>query len=562
MSRVFTINRRLRSVRRYVEILRVLARYGFGGVVQELHLDRLVERGVTLVSAGRLAPEFHREPRQVRLRKAMEELGATFIKLGQVLSTRPDLIPEEWANEFRNLQDDCPQMSFEVVQDCLRAEFPGRMDELFEWIDQKALAAGSMAQVHRARLRGGIDIVIKVLRPGVREQTEADMEILHALAEFAEEHFSNLGYSPTEVVNEFARELQKEVDLSHEGRATERLRGCFADDPGVVFPRVYWDATTRNVLALEEIKGTPLSRLDLNSISLEDRKALVANGANAVLRQCLEIGFFHADPHPGNLFALPGGRVAFIDCGMTAQLDERTAQRLADLVTGVVRGDVEQVLGVVAALADVEPLKLEDRTVRADVRDFVSHFVNTPLERLNMGQLLREFFQKLREHKIRCPGDLVLLIKALTTIESVGARLDPQFDMVAFARPYVERLVRRKYGYTAMKRRLASSLNQYVELVEDLPAQMRLVLTQLRRNRFAVNLEHRGLTRLTQTIEHASRNIAYSMIIAAMLVGSSILVLADRGSPNWGLYSLGVVGFLGAFTMSVLVLLFNRQRRE
>ncbi len=559
MPDLLAINQTLRNLKRYAEILRILARHGFGDVVQEVKLDRLIERGVSMVSAGRLAPEFERLPRQVRLRKAMEELGPTFIKLGQVLATRPDLVPPEWADEFKNLQDDCPKLEFEQIERRLDEEFPGRRSEIFKSIQHKPLAAASMAQVHRAVLRDGTHVVIKELRPGIRELTETDMEIMRALAHWAEQHFANMGYSPTEVVTEFARELQKEVDLTHEGRATERLRTAFLEDPGVVFPKVYWEATTRNILALEEIKGVLLSRMKDGELSDEDRRSVVANGARAVLRQCLEIGFFHADPHPGNLFALPGGRVAFIDCGMTGQLDTRTSQQLADLVSGVVSGDVDRVIAVVGALGDLEPGKLDDRGFRADVRDFVSRFQNVPLAQLNLVPLLRDFFDRLRAHHVRCPGDLVFLIKALTTIESVGEWLDPDFQMMDFARPYVEKLVKRKYGVAALRRRITAGLLGYAELIEDMPMELRSLLTQLRRNRLAVNLEHRGLTRLINTMEHASRNIAFALVIASMLVGSAILVLAAREPGTGALWLLGVTGFIVAAALSALMIVSNRR---
>jgi ubiquinone biosynthesis protein len=557
-----SINQTLRNLKRYAEIVSVLAKHGFGEVVQQTKLDRLIERGVSIVSIGRLRPEFERLPLQVRLRKAMEELGPTFIKLGQVLATRPDLIPQEWADEFSKLHDDVPQVDFQVIEKRIEEEFPGRRTAVFQSIQPKAVAAASMAQVHRAVLNDGTHVVIKVLRPGIREITETDMEIMRTLAQWSEEHFANMGYSPIDVVNEFARELQKEVDLTHEGRATDRLRLAFEDDPEIVFPKVYWEATTRNVLALEEIKGISLAHVTDGELSDTERKRVVANGARAVLRQCLELGFFHADPHPGNLFALPGGRLAFVDCGMTGQLDTRTSQQLADLVSAVVNGDVDRVITVAGALADVDPNKLEDRSLRADVREFVSRFQNQPLDQLELGPILRDFFDRLRAHRIRCPADMVFLIKALTTIEAVGVALDPDFQMTEFARPYVEKLVMRKYGVAALRGRIATGLASYTELVEDLPVEIRSLLTQLRRNRFAVNLEHRGLTRLVNTIEHASRNISLALVISAMLIGSSILVLAAKAHGTGLLWFMGVAGFIGGLVLFGLVIVTNRRLKK
>lgn len=558
MTTLLPITRRIRNLQRYAEVLSVLVSYGFGDLIQELKLDRLLERGLSLVGVKH-KEEAVRLTRAARIRKAMEELGPTFIKLGQVLSTRPDLVPQEWVDEFKKLQDDVPPLPFEVIRQRLQEEFPGRLDELFKVVNPKPLAAASMAQAHRATLQDGTEIVLKVLRPGIQQVTETDMEILRALAQMAESHFNNLGFSPGEVVKEFARELAREVDMAHEGRATDRLRLYFEEDEGVVFPEVHWEASTRNVLALEEIHGILLSRVTESNLSKEDRRRVVENGARAVFRQCLEIGFFHADPHPGNLFALPGGRIAFIDCGMTGELDSKTTQQLANLVQGVVSGDSEKVISVVGALADVEPDKLEDRVFRADIRSFVSNFEGVPLERLDFGYLLNEFFARLRVHRIRCPADLILLIKALTTIQGVARDLDPTFEMIPFARPYVERMVERQYGFTAVRKRIQRTLLQYTELAEDLPREIRPILAQLRKNKLAVNLEHKGLHDLTRTIEHASRNIAFSLIIAAMLIGSSILVLAAQTPGLWVLTALGIAGFVVAAVMTVLIVISNRR---
>lgn len=559
MPNILEINQTIRHMRRYGEILRVLVRYGFADVVQELGLDRLLERGMSAVGAGKHAPEFEHLPRAVRLRRAMEELGPTFVKLGQVLSTRRDLVPEAWAVEFRQLQDNVPPVEFSEIKAVLAEEFQGREADLFTSIEKEPIGAASMAQVHRAVLADGEKVVLKILRPGIREITQTDMDVMRTLAHFAEARLANLGYSPTEVVNEFARELEREVDLTAEARGTERLRTYFLDDEGVSFPRVYWSATTRGVLALEEVRGVLLSRMKPGDLTDDEKKRVVSNGARAVMAMCLDLGFFHADPHPGNIFALPGGKVCFIDCGMTGHLDERTTDQLADLVLGVVNGDTRQVLDVVTVLADAEPSKMEDRGLRSDVRDFISHFQNTPLDHLNMTALLEEFFQKLRAHHLRCPGDLVLLIKALATIESVGEALDPSFDMMGFAKPHLERLVGRRYGVGAIRKRLQSGVARYLELVESIPDDVRTLVTQLKRNRLAVNLEHRGLTRLTSTIEHASRNISLALIVAAMMVGSSILVLAARNQTGWGMQAIGLAGFFASAILVVTMIISNRR---
>lgn len=562
MASVLSIPQTVRHVRRYAELVSILGRHGLQDLVQELGLDRLVGRGITLVR-GEDAAQLEHLPRMVRVRRAMEQLGPTFIKMGQVLSTRPDLIPPAWAKELEALQDECPVVDFVEVRARLKDAFGDQLDEIFKDIQTAPLAAGSIAQAHRATLADGTPVVMKVLRPGIEALTRTDMEILQDLAAILEKRVENMGLKPTEVVREFARELAKEVDLTNEARATDRLRAMFRDDDRVVLPKVYWNASARTVLTIDFIDGVPLSdRERIDAMPAQERAALVDAGADAVLKMCLEEGFFHADPHPGNLFALPGGRIAFIDCGMTGQLDAKTAEQLADLVAAVAQADPEGVIDVVGVLADAAPELLDDRAFRADVRDFVSHFQNTPLERMDMGRLLGEFFDRLREHQLTCPGDLVLLIKALTTIEGVAARVDPSFDMVGKATPYVERLVKRRYGPAAVSKRLKHAFAQYAELVEDMPKEFRALVRQVRRNKLAVNLEHRGLNQLTRTIEHASRNISYALIISAMTVGSSILILADRGTANWVLTVFGAIGFIGAAGLMVVMMMTNRRIKD
>lgn len=554
------ITRRIKHAQRYAQILEVLARHGFADVSQQLGLETLIDRGRAVLGAAPRATGEH-VPLAERLRLVLEDLGATYVKLGQVMSTRSDLVPPEWVEEFKKLQNNVPGVEYEVIEKMLQEEFPEGIKKHFRSISKKPLAAGSMAQVHRAKLKDGTPIVIKVLRPGVRDTIAIDMEILHSLAEFIEGRFADRGYSPTEVVNEFAKELRREVDLMYEGRSMERLGLQFEDDPDIVFAKVYWDATTHNVLAMEVIEGIVLADLKPGELDAAERRTLVENGARAVFRQCLEFGFFHADPHPGNLVALPGGRIAFIDCGMTGQIDARTARSLSDLVTGVVAGDLDRVIDAAGEITGAEQEKLDDRALRVDVNAIVSEFRGTPLERLNLGRVLQDFFGTLRTHKVRCPADIVLLIKAMTTIESVARDLDPSFELVTFVRPYIEDLVSKRYSVSALKGRFQRSMLQYMELVEDFPAELRPILSQLRKNKLAVNLEHRGLDRVTRAMEHASRNIAFALIISAMLVGSSILVLAARSAGTATFTIVGVAGFAASMVLAVLMVVSNRRNR-
>jgi ubiquinone biosynthesis protein len=559
MVPISPVANKLRNAKRFALIVEVLARHGFGSFLQDSGLDRVVQRGRELIFRAAPRDESTRLPEAVRLRLVLEELGPTFIKLGQVLSTRPDLIPPEVAKEFEKLQSDVPAVPYEQIRGRLVSEFGDSLDELFLEIDEEPLAAASMAQVHRARLADGTPVVLKVIRPGTRNLVEADVQVLSDLARFVEKHLGERGFHPTSVVREFSRQLKKELDLVNEGKATERLQRFFEDRPEIAFPKVYWEATTRSVLALEEIRGTLLSHLEPETLTEEERVAIARNGTDAVFRMCLELGFFHADPHPGNIFALPGGDICFIDCGMTGSIEEHTARDLLDLVAAVVKGDVSKVVRLMLALTDADPMLEEDRTLRVDTRDLVAKFQDDKLGGFDVGGMLQGLFEILREHHIQCPGDLVFLIKALTTIQGVGARIAPEFDIVAHLQPQITQLVKQRYGPRAMRIRFQRSLMGYVELAEELPYQLRMMASQVRRRDFSIKLQHKGLDELKETIAFSSRVLSLSVVIAASIIGSAIMIHADSGAQRWGLFAkigiwslIATLGFATTLLISVL----------
>lgn len=561
---VASIDRTLRSAKRYQEILSVLFHFGFEDIVVETGLRSWLKTHTKLDLLPARHQKYKDLTRPQRLRHVMEELGPTFVKIGQILSTRPDLIDPEFAKELKNLQYACAPADFAEVEELLKEQFGPDLQEVFQQINPVALAAASIAQVHEATLLDGTQIVIKVLRPHVEETIEADIEVLQGLARFAEKYFVQRGYSPKEVVNEFSRELRREIDLIHEGKATERLGRYFDDNPHIQFPRVYWRATTRKVLGLQKIEGTLLSHMSERDFSSEEIRALVKNCADAVFRQCFEFGYFHADPHPGNIFILSDGDVCFIDCGMTGRIDQRTSEQLANLIAGVVTADLDRVINMTLAISGADRSLVSNRTFRADVWDFILAFENTTLSTLDIGNVLESLFALLQRHHIRCPSDLVFLIKAITTIEGVAEELDPAFDIVGYVKPYLESLIKQRYGLAAIKKRFEMSLVEYLELVEDLPGAFKWIVSQIRSNSFSVQLDHHGLDRLTDTVHKASKNISVALISAAIMVGSAILILADNVSkePSGFLQNLGFVGVLAGFVLTIWILFTHTSDRE
>lgn len=542
--KITSIKRTIRNTKRFAEIVKVLSAFGFRQLVLDTGLNRLLGTVKDEIdpSSGDKSKDL---PRPVRVRMVLEELGPTFIKLGQILSTRPDLIPSEWANEFKKLQDRCQHVAFSEIYKVLILEFPGRLDLLFSSIEETPLAAASIAQVHRATMKDGTPVVIKVLRPGAKQLIEEDMDLVESLAQLLEQYFSDLGYSPTAVVKEFSREILKEINLVIEGQSTERLRRYFEDDDNISFPKVYWPATTRNVLTMQEIKGRLLSTVSPETLSQSERRTIVANGTDAVFKQCLRFGFFHADPHPGNIFLLAGGKLCFIDCGMTGQLDKKTTDQLINLVAGVVKGDIDRLCRVVIELTDVDPAVIDNRDFRLELQHLTGQFQNSDLQHLNITGLLSDFFGMLQRYHIQCPGDLMLLTKALTIIEGVAEYFDPTFDVLSHVEPQIQEIVQNRHSMRAIKNRIYKTFTSSLELLEDLPVDLQRFLDHARHSRFTLNLELKRIEHLSERIDTSSRIMGIAMIIAALIVGSSILILADRMSRQPGFIgTLGIIGLI------------------
>ncbi len=548
MSEGIHISAALRSAPRAAQVARAFTRFGFGTLLREIGLDKFVDKSEDEKAAVD-------RPLAVRIRLLLEELGSTFVKLGQIASTRADLLPADWIVELRKLQNKVPPVDWDRdggIGEFLADHLGERFERDFDWIEHESLAAASIAQIHRAKLSSGEEVVLKVLRPGIREQMSADIELMRLLSSLVRSHIEEVGFDPDSVIDEFSRQLHRETDMLIESRSMSRMRDDFADVDGVTFPRVYEDMCTSAVLVMEEIKGELLSDLDVSTLDTATREAIIRNGADAVFRQCLQIGFFHADPHPGNIFVLDGGKVCFVDCGMTGLIEPRTLNQLADITYGAINGELDRVLRVAVDLADADPTMVDDRAFRAAAWRFIDEFHEGTLDSVRMGHLLDEFFSLLRRFHLQCPADVVYLIKALATIESVASSIAPDFDLVSYVNPYVEKLVLERYGWRAIKDRMETAFGKYIDVLEDLPEEVSGLVRSVRRNKFSMQLDHKGLDKVTDEIERASMNISWSLGVSAVIVGSSVLVLAD--SVDRATSALTIIASIG-FSIAIVIAL-------
>jgi len=527
------------GLRRSRQILAVLAKYGFGDLLGSLRLRHPLITRLPLPGKLRQIEELSRPE---RLRLAFEELGPTFIKLGQLLSLRPDLIPPEYAAELAKLQDEAAPFPFTEVRRKLEEQLGRPLERLFSEFDEKPLAAASLAQVHRARTKSGEEVAVKVQRPGVRERVRADLIILEELATLIARYVpeSEL-YDPVGAVREFSKTLRRELDFVREGRNMEVFRRNFAGDETVHIPRVFWELTSREVLTMEWIEGIKITDLEGLERAGLDRRQIALNGANLILKQVFEHGFFHADPHPGNVLVLEGNVLAPVDYGMVGRLDEPLQRQLGELLVGVVQKDIDRLIRALGELGSLDE-RTDLGSLRRDLTDFIDRYYRVPLAQLDVGQLLDEALTLFREHRVRLPASLVMMAKALVIEEGVGRLLYPELDMITLAKPYIQRLLLRRLAPQRELRRWALTVEEGARLARELPMELRLLLGKLRRGELRLQFEQVGFERLLLHVDRVGNRLSLALVIAALIVGSAVMMGLEVGPKLWGLSLLGLLG--------------------
>jgi len=535
-----------RDMGRLNEIVGVLVRHGFGDTVRRLGLaDRLERAGHALhwdhaADLARIQP-----PVQVRL--AIEELGPAFVKLGQILAGRADLFGPEWIAEFEKLHSHVPAVAFDVLLPQLREDLGGEPQEVFARFDVAPLAAASIAQVHRAQLKDGTEVVVKIRRPGITEVIEADLRLLGHLAALVEAEMPALKpYRPQLLVRELAKSLRRELDLAAECRHAERIATNMAPLPHIVIPRVHWAHTGARVNVQDYVGGIPGNQLEqLTAEAGFDRTLLAQRGAHAVLKMIVQDGFFHADPHPGNVFYLSGNRIAFIDFGMVGRLSERRREELLQLLLGLVERHPQTVADVLLDwTGDDHGVNLSQ--LETEIEAFVDQYHGTPLAELSLGQMLSDVTAILREHRLGLPSDLALLIKAFITLEGMGRGLDPSFHMATQATPMLRQVVREGYRPKVLATRAWKTLRRTLALAEQLPHDVSRLLRNARRGRVHVGIELAHLKRVGDQIDRAANRLSMALVIAALIIGSSIVMNVKGGPTLFGLPAFGFMGFIGA----------------
>lgn len=550
--------RNVRAFNRLRHIARVLTRHGFGHAVARLNLGRFVP-----IWGLRKHPDAAEDAQPTsqgrRLRKVFEELGPTFVKLGQMLSTRPDLLPSDITNELRRLQDDVPPFDNARAMEIITTELGRPISECFSWIEDHPVASASIGQVYRARLANNKEVVIKVRRPDIEQTIATDMQIMRWLADSLVALIPESRiYRPVTVVEEFDQAISRELDYVNEAATTDRFARAFADDPGIHIPKVYWEYSGGAIITIEAIPGYNLDELipphaqqptsgplDTPDGRWIDRRAVARNLADCFLKQTFELGSFHADPHPGNILIEPVSTVGLIDFGQTGILTEDWKLQLVVMVYAAVNREVDVVIDAMADLGAIS--STTDRSgLHRSIQTLLAKYYGLPLKRIDLSVLLDEFSDILRRHDVTMPRDTIMLIKAFSTVSSVIMRLDPELDLLELIKPRIQQTMRERFSPKTMTREAVRASWHLLNVLRIAPGQLRRTLRKLGTGEWRLDVRHENIDRLINELDRSSNRLAFAVVIAAIIVGSSVVVSANTNFMILGIkfQYLGIVGYI------------------
>ncbi|NLN74912.1 MAG: AarF/ABC1/UbiB kinase family protein [Armatimonadetes bacterium] len=541
------LNKGRKHLRRYREIASVLARHGWGWLLVKLRFrDRLSCH----------ADLSEREHGPAHIREMLEELGPTFVKFGQLLSTRPDIVPESYISELTKLQDTASTVPAEEILTAVEAEFGRPVQEVYREFDSTPFAAASLGQVHRAVLPDGTAVIVKVQRPGIADLIETDIEILTKRAALLEDHWDRAKtYGIADLVDEFAITIREELDYTREAHNTDMLREQLANEKGIKLPGVYWELTTQRLLTLEEIHGVKITEYSRHPDPPAQPAQLAERLASAFLNQIFVHGFFHADPHPGNILVTPEGEIGLVDCGMVGRLDAENRAGAIRMLMAFEQQDTRVIADEIVNLG-ISSGEVDMRRFTQDLGKVTRGYYDMPGRSIQMGQLLTRALNVSVDHKIRLPASYAVLAKVLTSVDGICTQLDPDFNFTTAARSQLGRAMRSELHSENLLNELYRALSASRALVFSLPEHLERIIRKVIEGTLRVEFKHQGLEDVEATFARSANRVAIALIVAGSIVGSSVVVSAGKGSQSWfGLPALGVLGYIVATIFGVWLII-------
>jgi ubiquinone biosynthesis protein len=517
---------------RFKEVIVTLLKYGFEDLVQRLEFP-----GIELLKKA------NKDGRDVgtyvRIRNILEDLGPTFIKIGQIMSLRPDLLPPDLVKELTKLQDHAVTVDYGLILTILEKSLGGKIDQFFSDFDKVPFAAASLCQVHRAVLKKeGITVAVKVQRPGIKKLMEVDLDILKAIADRLHERSAELKiYDLPNLFRVTTRNLLKELDFSREAKNMKIARSY---KPDVYIPEVYLDYCSERVMVSELIDGVKLSE---SSTNIADPHAIARQGLNTAIKQILEDGYFHADPHPGNIIYSTEKGLCLIDWGMVGRLSERDRYDMIDLIRAIVERDSGLLMETLLRMT-VKERDIDDRSLERELSEILDLFFSGQIKDLNIGYLLLAIIDLLREYRLKLPPDLVIMIKALVTAEGAARQIYPELNVVTEAETYIKKIASKRYRTDILWHGIKRAIYKFISIQKDIPIRFLRIADKIERDELAIRFRHENLESLNHTLENISNRVAFSVIIAALIIGSSMIITTGIGPFILGFPALGIIGYL------------------
>lgn len=544
------IGTKYKNLKRYKKIGEILVKYGF-----TFAAEKLSDRGYIPKFILQIKQQGQQLTDGQKLRMACEELGPTFIKLGQIMSTRRDIFPEDIVNELSKLQDNVSPFSFELAKEVFEKEMKTTIESCFKNFEVVPIASASIGQVYEAVLKTGENVVVKIQRPLIKEIIERDLDILFNLAKLLDEHMDKeKPYNLLEIVDEFSHVITRELDYSLEGRNAEKFHANFKNDSSILIPKVYWDYTSRKVLTLQRVYGIKI--MDATKIKSKhwDLKSLATISAKCFMKQVFIFGFFHGDPHPGNIFAIGDSKISFIDFGIVGYLDKGTMNFISNIFTAATRKDVEK---IVTNLIEIDALSPNTniRRLKEDISFLINLYYNMPLNKLNLGEALKRVMEVAYTNKVKLPSQFTVLLKAIVTFEGSVKFLNPEFSLSNIAKDFAKEIYYNRLNPKNLMGEVKDYSEEILYGVKYLPKQLRNLIKKIENNEIKFQLEQIGFDKLQDEVNRMTNKLSLSLISSALIVGSSLIIQNTSGPMMWGISLFGIIGYLLASILGISIII-------